>query len=136
MAQITAINQLDRVVTNFMSRYGVAAKVLVAGNPVYDHDTQIVTSTDVEYTVNAMFFDMTRQMNGVRDIANSLVQEGDKQVFIQPTEKANVASAAMPIPQANKDKVQVGNKIYKIVTVKQLNTTMDNCVFYECYCRE
>lgn len=126
----------DSVVTNMMSRFGGPATVLVAGASVYDPATSSSVVVDIPYQVHAIFMDLTLQRNGARDLSNSLVQEGDKEVYVQPANKAdpNLTFPTELFP--NKDRIQVGTKVYKIVSFKQINTTMSNAVLLQLYVRE
>ena len=132
---MSAFDPFNRVVTNMMRQFGTSASILVAGAGTYDPSTSEYTETDTEYIVKAMFFDFNKQNNGLREATDTLIQEGDKQVLIQPLDKTDPA-LSLPSLQPNKDRIKIAGKIYKIVTVKQVNTTMNDCILYEIYCRE
>lgn len=131
------MNQLDRTVASMMSRFGTTAYVSVAISEEYDPSTSENTVTYQDYLVNVMVFDYVRKTEGEGEEKNTLIKTGDKQVYVQPPQKTEVG---LPLPHlnANKDLLKIGDNIYKIVTVKQLNPALsqDSCVLYELYIRE
>lgn len=132
---MASLSGFNRAVANMMRRYGTQAIVLIASQGTYDPDTSQTTSVDTEYTVNAIFVDFPLKMDGIGTEKGTLVQAGDKQCFIQPLNKS-IPGATMPLPQANKDRVKVADKVYKIFRVKEVNPTMADSVVIECYLRE
>lgn len=131
------IDGFDNLVNDMMAEFGTTAYVLVATKEEYDLETSENKVVVVPYKVKAIFFDYVDKTAGSGTEKNTLVQTGDKQVFIQPPHKTQTG---IPLPhlQANRDKLKVGDKIYKIVTIKEFNTSMtrEGCVLYECFVRE
>ena len=122
-------SSLIRVVTNMMSRYGGPATALVVDEGVYDTTTsENVVGPDTEYDVLAMVFDYTLQSNGLQTAQGTLIETGDKQVFVQPL-------ATMPVLRPNKDFFLVGNVKYRIVTYKELNPSQSANVLIELFVR-
>jgi hypothetical protein len=111
--------------------------VSVAISETYDPTTSENTVSYQDYAVNILVFDYVRKQEGVGEEKNTLVQTGDKQVYVQPPQKTD---AGIPLPHLspNSDFLKVGDKTYKIVTVKQYNPSMssDGCIVYELYVRE
>lgn len=130
------IEGFDNLVNDMMAEFGTVAYVLVTTKEEYDPETSENKVTVVPYKVKAMFFDYIDKSAGVGTEKNSLVQTGDKQVFIQPPHKTQ---AGIPLPhlQPNKDRLKVGDAIYKIVAAKEFNTTLSRsgCVLYEVFVR-
>jgi hypothetical protein len=131
------MNQLDRTVASMMSKFGTPAYISVAINEEYDPATSENTVTYQDYLVNIMVFDYVRKSEGEGTEQNTLIKSGDKQVYVQPPQKTEVG-LALPHLNANKDLLKIGDKFYKIVTVKQLNPSLaqDSCILYELYVRE
>lgn len=131
------ISAFDDVVANMMQEYGTTAHIVVTTAEEYSPDTSENETKEVEYRVRAMFFDYIDKMAGKGTERNSLIQSGDKQVYIQPPHKT---SAGIPLPHidTNKDRLKVNGTTYKIVTIKQYNPSMSRagCVLYEAYIRE
>jgi hypothetical protein len=123
-------NPFDRAVCTMMARFGTSAIILAPGSTgVYDPATSTWTASETDYTVNAIIFDFTLKKEGLGFLPNTLIEEGNKQIFIQPNNKSG--NKPFYLPQPNKDRIQIGNDIYRITNVKQLNTTMNNSIFIE-----
>lgn len=129
--------QFDRVVSQMMKKYGGSATINVVTGAQYDPTTSENIVTTVDYPVRAMFFDYVRKNEGVGTENNTLIKTGDKQVFIQPTHKADPLAAPIPQIDPSKDKLTIGNTQYKIITVKQVNANMtdEGCILYELFVR-
>jgi hypothetical protein len=122
------MDSFNRVVFNMMARYGGMSTATVVGEGVYNDDTREFEATATVYDIQTMVFDYTLQSNGDQTQKNTLIQAGDKQVFVRPL-------ADMPRLQPGKDTVQLGGKSYRIVTYKELNPSgLDNCLI-ELYVR-
>jgi hypothetical protein len=114
------MDSFKRVVQNMMTRYGTTLTVIVCGDAVYNPATSESVPVETQYIVPGMVFDFTLQSNGAQTAPGTLVQVGDKQVFLQPT-------ADVPRLRAERDFVVLGDKRYKVVTYKETNpTTADN----------
>jgi hypothetical protein len=131
------MNAFDRTVANMMSRFGTDAHMIVSVSEVYDTSTSENTVVTHDYLVNAMFFDYVRKNEGEGTQQNTLIRTGDKQVYVQPPQK-NDDGLPLPNFSANNTQLKVGNKTYKIITLKQLNPNLSNdgCILYELYVRE
>jgi hypothetical protein len=131
------MNALDRTVATMMSRFGTTGTIKVAISEAYDPATSENSVTYQEYPVNVMAFDYVRKMEGEGTQGDTLIKTGDKQVYVQPPQKTEVG-LALPHLNANRDLLVISDKIYKIVTVKQLNPSLaqENCILYELYVRE
>jgi hypothetical protein len=131
------MNSLDRTVASMMSKFGTTAYITVAISEEYDPSTSENVVTYQDYLVNIMVFDYVRKNEGEGTQNNTLIKTGDKQVYVQPPQKTE---AGIPLPHlsANRDFLKIGDKTYKIVTVKQLNPSLaqENCILYELYIRE
>lgn len=131
------IDAFDEVVYNMMQDFGTTAYVIVTTHEEYDADTSENIVTQENYKVKAVFFDYLDKNSGVSAEKNTLIRSGDKQVFIQPPHKTETG-ITLPHLDPSKDTLKIGNKIYKIVAVKEYNTTMSKsgCILYEAYVRE
>lgn len=131
------MNSLDRTVASMMSKFGTTAYISVAISEEYDPSTSENTVSYQDYLVNIMVFDYVRKTEGEGAEHNTLIKTGDKQVYVQPPQKTEVG-IALPHLNANRDFLKIGDKTYKIVTVKQLNPSLaqENCILYELYIRE
>ena len=128
----------DRTVSRMMARYGGDAFILLQddSSATYDPATSALTGiVKTSVPVRAIFLDYTLQRNGLTDVQNSVIQAGDKQCFIQPINKAD-SNLVMPIISPNKDRIQVADKVYKILSLKKIDTGMDNPVLFELHLKE
>jgi len=127
------LSQFDASVMRMFNKFAGDATILVEGAGTYDPNASDYVSNDYSYPVRVVLLDFTNKKDGLGEIRDTLVQEGDKRCLIQPPEKAGNPQQA-PI-QPNKDKIQIGNAIYKIITYKDLNPSGTNSVLYEMYIR-
>lgn len=134
---MNVIQQFDRTVANMMAKFGTTAKISVPVQAEYDPSTSENVVHCHDYPVQAMFFDYVRKNEGLGTERDTLVQTGDKQVYVQPPQKLQ---DRLPLPQFSPagSFLKVGQKMYKIITVKQINPSLssDGCVLYEFYVRE
>lgn len=125
----------DRVVRNFFDKYaGTSTLIIENESSAYDPSNPAAyDNAPVEYTVRTMVFDYLPKKDGDTSIRNTVIAEGDKQLFIQPAEKVN--GTAFPKIQPNRDRVKVGDKTYKIVTYKEYNPSGSDRMLIECFIR-
>lgn len=127
----------DEVVMNMMQEFGTTAHIVVTTEERYDPETSENIVEKVNYKVKACFFDYLDKNAGVGTERNTLIQTGDKQVLIQPPHKTETG---VPLPhiQPNRDALKIGEKLYKIVALKEYNPSLSRagCVLYEAFVRE
>ena len=131
-----SMDKFARVVTKEMQRYGFDMSVVRQVKGAYNPATSSASITELEIPCRGIMFDLTLQSNGDQTKLGTLIEMGDKQLFIQPTEDDgfyynNETGSLYP----NQDRVKIGGKIYKILTFKQVNPSTLNSVLWECYIR-
>lgn len=131
------IPQFDRTVANMMRSFGTSAQLRIAISEAYDPETSENIVEYHDYPVNAMFFDYLKKNEGLGTDGKTLIQSGDKQVFVQPPQKTETG-IPLPVASPNKWFLVLGEKTYKVITLKQHNPSMTNsgCILYELYVRE
>lgn len=131
------IEMFDEVVYNMMQEFGTYAFLSVTTKEEYDPEISENIVIKVDYKVKVCVFDYLDKRSGVGTESNSLIQTGDKQVFIQPPHKT-VTGVPLPHILPNRDLLKIGDKIYKIVAIKEYNPSMSRqgCVLYEAFVRE
>lgn len=130
---MSAFDQFTRMVQNMMSRFGGEARVLIrAENGTYDASSSEYVVTEQSYIVKAAVFDFTLKNSGIQSEPNSLIQAGDKQVFVQPI------SDGLPLPKIkpNRDAIKLGNEVWKITTLKEINPSYNDPILLELYVRK
>lgn len=128
------VDDFDGCVRDFMNDFGFVATYLQYTVGAYDPTTGSNTSTTIQTSVNAILLDRLLKNDGLGTQYGSLIQAGDKQLFIQPIQKSNTLASPI-IVDPSKDRIQIGTTIYKIVTSKEINTTAANQVLIELYIR-
>ena len=167
------LNSVNRTILNMFRNYGGDANIIVEGvGGVYDPDTSTYTTTgDSQYSVRVLLMDYTNKKDGLGQIRDTLVQEGDRRCLVLPpqndyihgivnidgsipslltseslepyaTENSNIyileqflGNIQQPPIQPNKDKIQIGNLVYKIISLKDLDTSGVYSYMYELYIR-
>lgn len=126
------MHDLERTVLEFMNESGFTAFInRVSGE--YDPELSTVVNTSKVIPVKAIILDLTLQSNGLGEKLGTDILAGDKQLFVQP---ARGSSGPIPLQlDPGKDTVKVGTTVYKIVTVKEINTTGTYPILYELYIR-
>ena len=64
-----------------------------------------------------------------------MISQGDKQLFIQPDDDGWYQDTEVDSIVPNRDKIRIGNKLYKVITFKQINPSTQDSVLFECYVR-
>lgn len=131
------VSPFDRVVADMMRKFGGKANIKVAVSEEYDVDTSENVVVYRNIPVQAIFADFLDKTSGLGTQGNTLIQSGDKQVYVRPPQKS---PEGYPLPELkpNKDVFELAGKTYKIVFMKQHNPSMtsEGCVLYELYIRE
>lgn len=101
---------------------------LIKTTSVYDPDTSENIVTEKRYTMQAIPLDYINKNEGAGTNVQTLIRSGDKQVFIRPNRFVTSID-----PSA--DTLKIGNIVYKIVTVKEVNPTSSDVLYYELFAR-
>ncbi len=102
----------------------------VKSNTSYDPITQDITSVEERTTIQCIVLDYTLQSNGYTLKNGTLIQAGDKQVFVRPPKSVGAPNNFTIDPA--KDKIVIEGVQYNIVTFKQVNPTMGgDALLYE-----
>ncbi len=131
------IDLFDSTVADMMNSLGTRATFKIAVSEEYDTTTSTNIVNYREIPVKAMFFDYLDKKYGLGTEGKTLIQSGDKQVYVQPPQKVK---GGLPLPHLdpNKDFFVHNGKTYRIVFLKQHNPSMTDagCVMIELYIRE
>ena len=131
---MAGLSDFDETVLFFMEEMGGSATLIFQGSGTYDVATSSYLTTETEMTVRAIMMDLTLQSNGLQTMNGTLIEAGDKRLYLQPANKSD-PNMVMPIIHPNKDKIRMGGVVYKIITVKDYNPTTSNSVLLELYVR-
>lgn len=128
------MNDLDYAVMEFMRENPLTATYHKASRGEYDPTTGEVPSTVVEIPVQAILMDLTLQSNGLSTKYETLIEAGDKELYVRPPHKTDPLNPQLDIVPAD-DRVEVDGVIYKIVTFKEVNPTGADALLYSLYIR-
>ena len=123
----------DRMIVQMMRDFGGTATVKVFTDPVEVDGEVIHTSKD--YQVNAILLDYPTMGSGVKSNFGTLIEEGDKQCYIQPRSKDNSNYSDLNIKQ-NRDRVIVNGVEWKIMNLKDTNSAMNDSLLLEMHLRK
>jgi len=125
-----------RVVRKEMDRYGFDLTIVRNEGSTYDTATGAVVETLVEYPCRGIIFDLTLQSNGSGTSRNSLITNGDKQLFIQPPDDDGFYyENELELIKPERDHVVIADNVYKVITFKQINPSTSDSVLFDCYIR-
>lgn len=126
------MHDLEQTVVEFMNESGFIAHINRTTGE-YDPAQSEYVETVVDVPVRAILMDLTLQSNGLGSKLGTEILAGDKQLFVQPPQSDSGPISLQLDP--SKDTVSVGAVAYKIVTVKEINTTGAYPILYELYIR-
>ena len=124
------MNPIVRTVMSVMARQGGdAMMVFPSGDPVYDVNTSTSITPTVTYPVRVLIFDYVKKTDGAGVVGNSLIESGDKQVFVQPTYD-------LPKPKARISSLVIQDVTYNVITVKAIDPAgTGDVILYELFVR-
>lgn len=124
------VDPIVRTVLNLMAFRGGDATVIVPSQAAeYDYATSTMVNNVVNYPCRALVFDYLQKHDGIGGGNKSLIESGDRQMFLKP-------SADLPRLRAKIDSVLWGNRKFTIATVKEVNPSGTNIILYELFIRE
>ncbi len=126
------MHDLERTVLEFMAESGFIAYISRPSGEYDPAESRFVETTKVT-PVKAILLDLTLQSNGLGNKLGTEIMAGDKQLYVQPPQGS---TGPMPLQlDPTKDTVKIGATVYKIVTVKEINTTGTYPILYDLYIR-
>lgn len=114
------------VVNNFMGKFGSSTTLIVDNGTGTYVDSEYIP-TIITLTAKVMVFDYIKKTDGVSTEQNTLIQTGDKMLYVKLDTPYDLKPAFT--------KVLLGSVPYKIVALKDLNPTMGDSIVYEIYAR-
>lgn len=117
-------------VLELMHEFGTTGIYVKVKPGTYDPNTGTNTAVTVEAAVQLIVMDLTLQSNGYSVKYGTLIQAGDKEIYIRPTDQMKL----LGIDPAS-DSVRVGSVTYKIVSFKEVNPTGTDPIVYSLYVR-
>lgn len=127
------MDELDRAVYELMGEFGTLVTYISHTEGEYDTSTGTSPTIETNYTVEGIVMDLTLASNGLSTKYGTLVEAGDKELFIRPP-KTVAGLDALTVSPASDFVVVAGTK-YKIVTFKEVNPTGDAAILFTLYIR-
>ena len=132
---MSRFSDFDQCVAEFMSEWGFTAIYQRTTYSVPDDTDGTVSNIVTQIPIRAIRSELFRPLNGSGTKANSLIQEGDLILYVQPTEKADEFAEKLEI-DASADKVVISGVEWNIVTCKTHAPDPTDVILYELYIRK
>lgn len=114
---MSASDDFDRMILEFMQDDPQTATYHQYLSGVYNPATSEYTTTQVDTQVQCIVQDFDRLNAGFSSKFNTLIEAGDREMYMRPTEKVNHLATPI-VPNPTKDRVTVNGITYKIEIVK------------------
>jgi len=132
---MTALSDFDGAVSEFMQEFGFTATYLQPdGTSAYDPSTGTNTVNYLSIPVKAIQMDLNLRSNGLTVAPNTLIQSGDKQLYIRPPNKSDTEAVALVVNPAA-DKVEINGVLWRILTFKEITPDATDQILIELYIR-
>lgn len=118
-----------RTVYNMITRYGGDSTLVVLTQGEYDPTQGEAVTQETLHTVRTLAFDYIQKADGVGTKFGTLIQDGDKQLFMLP-------KAGVPAPRPQVDKITYEGVRHSVVALKALNPSGNKVIMYEMYIRK
>lgn len=129
-------SDFDACVADFMREMGFTANYIRTLSTVPNDDTGTVDVITQNIPINAIRAELFRPLNGSSGTKpQTLIQEGDLILYVQPTEKADQFAEAL-VMGASSDKVIMQGETWSVVTVKMHAPDPSDVLLYELYIRK
>jgi len=126
------MDDFDEVVVAMMDDYGTEAIYQKSIQGAYNPETGMSIST-TQQSIKAILMDLTLQSNGYSVKWGTMVQAGDKEIYVQPPERIDHHPALVIDPAT--DAIVVAGVTYKVVTHKTVNPTGAHNIVHTFYVR-
>ena len=125
-------SQFDNVVRDMLGMAGGTGTLRIFTDGVYVDGE--ITRTSADYTVNIAINDFPQANSGEKSKFGTLIQADDKQLMMQPINKADI-DATQPNIQANRDLVIINGTEWKILALKEINPSGVNTILFDMHLR-
>lgn len=132
---MSRFDDFHRMIASMMADFGFSASYVSVGEPVANDADGTVSSPETIIPVQAIVQELPRPNQGVTNNTGSLIQEGDQQLYIRPTEQVDILAAAILV-NPTRDYVIINNVRWKVVVMKQHNPAANENILYELYIRK
>lgn len=128
------LDDFDLAVFEIMGEFGTMVTYLrQAQESEYDPATDLIVDEYDEIICEGLLVDLTLNSNGLSLKYGTLVEAGDKELYMRPPKTSSGLDAIVVRPSA--DFVRAAGVKWKIVTFKEVNPTGDAAILYTLYLR-
>lgn len=124
--------QFDNVVRDMIGMAGGTGTLRVFTDGTYVDGE--ITRTSTDYTVNIALNDFPQANSGEKSRFGTLIESDDKELFMQPINKAD-PDATQPNIQANRDVIIINGTEWKILALKEINPSGVNAILFDMHLR-
>lgn len=105
---------------------------LIDDTGVYDPDTsEVVLDDPVEHTTKAIFLDFAILANGLQTKGGGTIEMNDKQVYLLPIDTTTKEVFSRKPSPAGDTITDASGKVWRIVLIKEYNTSGSNTIMYD-----
>ena len=126
------LSQFDTVVRDMLGMAGGTGTLRVFTDGTYSDGE--ITRTSTDYTVNIAINDFPQANSGEKSKFGTLIQADDKELLMQPINKADI-DATQPNIQANRDLIIINGTEWKILALKEINPSGVNAILFDMHLR-
>lgn len=127
--------EFDKTALEMVNLFGTTATYIKNTGGSYNPATGEYSLAQTTFPIKCIVMDLTLQSNGNTYRNGTMIEAGDKQVYIIPPEKIN-PTADVLIVNPSTDKILIGTKEWNIVTSKEYNPSQSDNVLIELYIRK
>lgn len=119
----------DRMIMAFMRDDPMTAYYIKEVAGPYDTSTGEAPVVRTEIPVSAILLDLIGSVNGFSTKYGTLIQAGDKELYVLPPNKSDPLAAPLDVDPAN-DRIRINTITYKIVAMKEANPDANMPLLY------
>lgn len=116
------MNDLDLTVLAFIQESGTSGTLTQVVEGAYNPATGVVGTTTNLIPIEGILMDLTLKSDGLSAKYGTLVEAGDKELWMRPPHKTNGWITPVAV-QPVSDRITFGGLTYKIMTLKEVNPT-------------
>lgn len=131
---MSEFDDFHALVNDFMVEWGFPALYQKISS-VPNDATGGVDETVISIPIRCIRQEQYRPLTGIGTNPNTIIQEGDLILYVQPTEQADEFAETLVIDPTD-DNILIENETWNIVTVKKHATTPTDTLLYELYIRK
>ena len=129
------MEEFDALVAEFMDAFGGQATLTTKSTGTYNVETGDYAYSTVNTQVEAILLDLILRSNGLATVSGTLVEQGDKRIFVRPVNK-QYPLQLMPNISPTSDTITMAGKTWKIINVKSVNPSGTNAILFELIVKE